>query len=188
MIPSNIQGDAQFAGVFAAIGLALATIGSAISSVVSGFMALSWWQMPLAIIGILLLISGPSMILTAMKLHRRNLGSILDANGWAINTRARINITMGHYMTSVATLPKDSKRCFDDPFEEEKSHWKTWLALIIATIIALFCFLPGFSPYRRNICNFMGWTCSSDTTETNNQETPNVASATTTVTSETATK
>ena len=145
---------AQYAGIFAAVGLALATIGSAISSVVSGFMALSWWQMPLAIIGILLLISGPSMIITAMKLHKRNLGSILDANGWAINTRARINITMGRYLTSVAKLPENSKRNFDDPFKEEKNHWRMWLSIILVILILLFCFLPGFADSRHMVKAF----------------------------------
>ncbi len=145
---------AQFAGIFAAIGLALATIGSAISSVVSGFMALSWWQMPLAIIGILLLISGPSMILTAMKLHKRNLGSILDANGWAINTRARINITMGRYLTSVAKLPDNAKRNFDDPFKEEKSNLKYWLIGILVILLLLFFLLPGFGDSRKCIHDF----------------------------------
>ena len=152
--PASNFNAAQFAGIFAAVGLALATIGSAISSVVSGFMALSWWQMPLALIGILLLISGPSMILTAMKLHKRNLGSILDANGWAINTRARINITMGRYMTSVATLPKDSKRCLDDPFEEEKNHWRMWLSIILVVLLLMFFFLPGFADSRHMVKAF----------------------------------
>ncbi len=145
---------AQFAGIFAAIGLALATIGSAISSVVSGFMSLSWWQMPLAIIGILLLISGPSMIITAMKLHRRNLGSILDANGWAINTRARINITMGRYLTSIAKLPENSKRNFDDPFKEEKNHWRMWLSIILVILLLMFFFLPGFADSRHMVKAF----------------------------------
>ena len=117
-------------------------------------MALSWWQMPLAIIGILLLISGPSMILTAMKLHKRNLGSILDANGWAINTRARINITMGRYLTSVAKLPDNAKRNFDDPFKEEKNHWRMWLTIILVILLLMFFFLPGFAESRHMVKAF----------------------------------
>jgi hypothetical protein len=117
-------------------------------------MALSWWQMPLAIIGILLLISGPSMIITAMKLHRRNLGSILDANGWAINTRARINITMGRYLTSIAKLPENSKRNFDDPFKEEKNHWRMWLTIVLVVLLLMFFFLPGFADSRHMVKTF----------------------------------
>ena len=81
---------AKFAGIFAAIGLALGAVGSAITAVVTGFMGLQMWQMPLAIFAALLVVSGPSMILAAMKLRQRNLGPLLDAGGWAINARAKV--------------------------------------------------------------------------------------------------
>lgn len=160
--PASSFNAAQFAGIFAAVGLALATIGSAISSLVSGFMELAWWQMPLAIIGILLLISGPSMILTAMKLAKRNLGSILDANGWAINTRARINIPMARYMTSLAVLPKDAKRCLDDPFEEEKSYWKVWVVVIIIALCAFFWFAPDTWSIKASAMHACGMQTTAD--------------------------
>jgi hypothetical protein len=127
----------KFAGIFAAIGLALAAIGSAVASVVSGFMALTWWQMPLAILGILLLISGPSMLLAAMRLRQRNLGSILDANGWAVNTRAQINMAFGKTLTHLAELPDGSIRSFDDPFAEKKSPWKFYLAVVVILAVIL---------------------------------------------------
>ncbi|NLF96270.1 MAG: hypothetical protein GX569_05985 [Candidatus Riflebacteria bacterium] len=125
----------KFAGIFAAIGLALAAIGSALASVVSGFMSLTWWQMPLAIIGILLLISGPSMILAALRLRQRNLGAMLDAGGWAVNTRARINMKFGRTLTRMAELPAGSLRSLDDPYYEKKTPWR--LYLIIAIIVLL---------------------------------------------------
>ena len=82
---------AKFAGIFAAIGLALGAIGTAVATVLGGFMSLPLWQMPLAIAGIILFISGPSMLMAYMKLRQRNLGPILDACGWAVNTKASIN-------------------------------------------------------------------------------------------------
>ncbi|HAA02291.1 MAG TPA: hypothetical protein DCE18_02835, partial [Syntrophobacteraceae bacterium] len=63
----------KFAGIFAAIGLAIGAIGTAIASVLTGFLNLSWWQMPLAVGGLLLLISGPSMVIAYFKLRKRNL-------------------------------------------------------------------------------------------------------------------
>ena len=72
----------KFAGIFAAIGLAIGAIGTAIASVVTGFISLVWWQMPLAILGLILLISGPSVLLAYLKLRKRNLAPLLDANGW----------------------------------------------------------------------------------------------------------
>ncbi len=160
--PASSFNAAQFAGIFAAVGLALATIGSAISTVVSGFMGLAWWQMPLAIIGILLLISGPSMIMTAMKLHNRNLGAILDANGWAINTKARINITMGRFLTSLAKLPKNSKRCLDDPFEEENNTWKYWVIGILIVLCLIGWYAPDTYCWKAELKSFVGMELSAE--------------------------
>lgn len=122
---------AKFAGIFAAIGLALGAIGSAIAATVSGFLGLALWQMPLAVVGALLVISGPSMMLAALKLRQRNLGPLLDASGWAINTRARINISFGEALTHLARLPPGASRSLIDPYADKKSRWKTWLALAL---------------------------------------------------------
>ncbi|MBU1105676.1 MAG: hypothetical protein KKB51_03325 [Candidatus Riflebacteria bacterium] len=127
----------KFAGIFAAIGLALAAIGSTFASIVAGFISLSWWQMPLAIIGILLVISGPSMILAAIRLRQRNLGAILDANGWAVNTRAQINMAFGKTLTRMAKLPVGSARSYDDPFATKKSNWRLYLTLAIIIFLLL---------------------------------------------------
>lgn len=142
----------KFAGIFAAIGLALAAIGSAIASVVSGFLGLLWWQMPLAAAGIIMLISGPSMVLAAMRLRHRNLGSILDANGWAVNSKAQINLAFGKTLTSMAELPRGAIRSFDDPFAERKSPWKLYLLLILIVVAALVWLqTPGACDYTRSL-------------------------------------
>ena len=112
---------AKFAGIFAAIGLAFGAIGSVLASIVGGFLALTWWKMPLAFLGIILAISGPSMILAWLKLRKRNLAPVLDANGWAINAKATINIAFGATLTHLAKLPKNSKLNFNDPFTKKKN-------------------------------------------------------------------
>ncbi len=124
----------KFAGIFAAIGLALAALGTAITSVVSSFISLEWWQIPLAILGILLVISGPSMVLAALKLRKRSLGGILNANGWAINTKARISISMGKSMTSIAELPSNSITTYRHPYGKKGISKKTLSILIIIAI------------------------------------------------------
>jgi hypothetical protein len=94
------------------------------------------WQVPLAILAILLAISIPSMVLAWLKLQKRNLGPILDANGWAINARARINVPFGGSLTQVAALPPGSSRDLTDPFAEKKSPWpKIIIFLIILAIV-----------------------------------------------------
>jgi hypothetical protein len=110
----------KFVGIFAAIGLAVGAIGTAIASLVAGFLGLTWWKMPIAFIGLLLLISGPSMIIAYLKLRKRNLAPILDANGWAINASAVVNIQFGNTLTHLAELPKGAKINLNDPFTKKK--------------------------------------------------------------------
>lgn len=110
----------KFVGIFAAISLALGAIGTAIASVIGGFMGLVWWKMPFAVLGVILLISGPSMILAYLKLRKRNLAPILDANGWAINANVIVNITMGNLLTHLADLPRGAKLNLNDPFSKKK--------------------------------------------------------------------
>ena len=138
----------KFAGIFAAIGLALGAIATAIVSILSGFFKLPWWQMPLVILGIIALISGISVIMAWFKLRQRNLGRLLDANGWAVNTRAKINIPFGASLTGLARLPQGAVRKLSDPFEEKKSPWKTWLILILMVAAALLAWNRGWIPLK----------------------------------------
>ena len=127
----------KFAGIFAAIGLAVGALGTAAAAVVTGLLALKWWQLPLAVAGLLLLISGPAVIVAWFKLRSRNLGPILDANGWAVNARARINIPFGTSLTQVATLPEGAERALTDPYAEKERPWKTYAFIAIVVFIAL---------------------------------------------------
>ena len=114
---------AKFAGIFAAIGLAIGAIGGILASVVSGIISLRLWQVPLAVAGLMLVVSGPSMVLAWFKLKRRNLGPILDACGWAINARVRINIPFGASLTALPHLPEGAHRSLVDPYAEKKPVW-----------------------------------------------------------------
>lgn len=128
---------AKFAGIFAAIGLAIGAIGSAVAAVATGFMGLRFWQMPLAVGGALMLISGPAMLLAYMKLRQRNIGPILDANGWAVNARAKINVPFGGSLTKIAELPESASRSLEDPFVEHKSSKPTWIVIGLVVYIFL---------------------------------------------------
>lgn len=133
----------KFAGIFAAIGLAIGAIGTAIASLLSGFFKLAWWQMPLVVVGVILFISGPSVFLAWLKLRQRNLGRLLDANGWAVNTRAKINIPFGASLTSMARLPQGATTSLFDPFAEKKRHWRRWLFMLVVIIAAVFFWRTG---------------------------------------------
>jgi len=134
---------AKFAGIFAAIGLAVGALGTALASIVAGFFGLKLWQMPVALTGLVLIISGPSMVSAALKLRQRNLGPLLDANGWAVNTRAKINLAFGRALTDIARLPAGAERSLDDPFAEKTRPWGAYLFLLAAILLTLVLWKQG---------------------------------------------
>lgn len=124
-------------GVVAALGVAVGAIGGALASLATGVMSLDHWKIPLVFAGLMLMVSGPSMLIAFMKLRKRNLGPILDANGWAVNARARINVPFGSSLTGVAVLPPGSPRDLVDPFAEKKRPWKLYITLVVILCVAL---------------------------------------------------
>lgn len=130
---------AKFAGIFAAIGLAIGALGAALAAIFSGLMSLLWWQWPLVFLGIIAAISGPAMLMAWFKLRRRSVGPILDANGWAVNTEAKINIPFGTQLTQLAHLPEGSDRSLHDPYAQKRTLWP-WLLLIVVVLAGLLWF------------------------------------------------
>ena len=51
---------------------------------------------------LLLIVSAPSMVLAWLKLRRRNIAPLLNANGWAVNAASKISIPFGETLTDVA--------------------------------------------------------------------------------------
>ena len=96
---------AKFAGIFAAIGMALGMIGTALVTVAEGMSGFAWWQYLVILVCLLLVISGPSMIMAYMKLRRRNLAPVLNANGWAVNADAIISVPFGRTLTEQVAFP-----------------------------------------------------------------------------------
>jgi len=133
----------KFLGLFAVLGMALGTICSFLLSLLTGFLKLTWWQMPLVIIAILLVISGPAMIKAYLKLRKRNLSPLLNANGWAVNAKVLVNVTFGQTLTHIAKYPLVKMK---DPFAEKKMPvWKKillWLAFIIIAAGVVYFILP----------------------------------------------
>ncbi len=120
-------------GIFAAIGLALGAIGTAVASIANALFALSWWQFPLILVGLFTLISGPSFVLAWLKLRKRTLGPVLDASGWAVNSMVPINFTLGNALTTTAHLPGNAVRNYTDPLRRNR-HWPV-IVLLAALLL-----------------------------------------------------
>ena len=126
-------------GTIALIGTAIGGISALLAGFLKTLFGLGWW-IPLGVLGVILLISGPSMILAALKLKRRNLAPLLDANGWAINTRARINIPFASHLTKLARLPEGTIPSIRNPFEDPKrrrAHAIRWTIAILVVLAVL---------------------------------------------------
>ncbi|MBR1575326.1 MAG: phage holin family protein [Bacteroidales bacterium] len=126
---------AKFAGIFAAIGMAVGALGVALAALFRGIFALKWWQLLLVIAAIMLIISGPACFIAWRKLRRRNLGPVLNANGWAVNSKVLVNILFGKTLTSVAKYPIVKG---GDPFVKKTPLWRKILRWLIALLIVAF--------------------------------------------------
>ena len=140
---------AKGAGIFAAVSVALSVLSAAFAYIANSLASLGWlW--PLALVGVFLCISGPSVLIAWFKLRRRSLGPLLDASGWAVNQGAPINLVMGQTLTSVGKMPPDARRNMDDPYRLTARMRKTrnrirfwfWFLFILALAVgsfALYC-------------------------------------------------
>ena len=120
----------KFAGIFAAFGIALGSLGTALTNIFSGVLNMPIYKTVLAIIAILLVISGPAMVMAWLKLRRRNIAPLLNANGWAVNASSKISIPFGETLTDIARYPKLKIK---DPYAKSgMPTWKKWVISIVA--------------------------------------------------------
>lgn len=128
-------------GTIALIGTAIGGISAMVGALLDKLLGLGPW-LPLGVLGLVFLISGPAMLLAYMKLRQRNLAPILDANGWAINTKAKMNVPFGSALTHIAKLPANAERSLDDPYAEKPNPWKARLTLL-AIVVLGYCWFIG---------------------------------------------
>ena len=119
-------------GSVAAIGVAMGSLGTAFGYFAKTFADVSDWQIPLLLMALVMVISGPSMLIAFLKLRKRSLGPILDANGWAVNAKAGMTVPFGGALTATATIPPEALLDAGDKFAEKRSLWpKVALAVFL---------------------------------------------------------
>lgn len=131
---------AKFAGIFAAIGMAIGYIGAFFTSLGAGISSVLHQNFGFLIflgiiLAIMLCISGPAMIMAAIKLRRRNLAPILNANGWAVNADTIVNIMFGATLTDQVQFPLIK---MNDPFAKKTmAAWKKWLIGVVCFLVVV---------------------------------------------------
>ncbi len=141
--PKSAFDVSKFLGLFAVLGMALGTICGFLLELFTNFLKLKWFQIIGVIIGIMLVISGPSMLLAWMKLRKRDLAPILNANGWAVNAKILVNIVFGPTLTKMASFPT-----LTDPFAKKGMPlWQKilYVLLFLAAVFAALYFSNALS-------------------------------------------
>ena len=107
-------------------------IGTALSGLVDSLSGLGW-KLILVFVGIILAISGPAMVMAWLKLRRRNIAPLLNANGWAVNASSKISILFGETLTDIAKYPKLKLK---DPYaRKDLAPWKKWVISLSALVV-----------------------------------------------------
>ncbi len=93
----------------------------------------------MAVVAILLVISGPAMIMAWFKLRKRNLSPLLNANGWAVNADAIVSVMFGSTLTDQAQFPliKTPKSA------KELARNKKRMAIAIAVFVVIIAIVLG---------------------------------------------
>jgi hypothetical protein len=125
----------KMVGIIAALGVGIGALGTLFGGFVSGFLELQpWWAKLVAVAGMVLVVSGPSVLVAWLKLRHRTLGPILDACGWAVNGRVRINLPLGSALTDTAVLPPGARRVLEDPYADDGAKRRRralWAAAVL---------------------------------------------------------
>ena len=125
-------------GKIAVITMAGAAVMGVVTLIVNTLKSLTWWQWIVLIVVLMLVISLPSVFIAWRKLRKRDLGPILNANGWAINAASYVRGKFAKNLTQVAKFPKLTAV---DPVARRKAGWRKFFLWLLFLLVAAFCFL-----------------------------------------------
>ncbi|NQU45068.1 hypothetical protein HQ520_17425, partial [bacterium] len=121
--------------------IGVAALGSAFAYITKALSAVEWQHVIFVTMGILLVLMGPSLAISWWKLRRRDLTTLLEASGWAINTRMRITGGLGELFTRIPGLPEGSRKQRRDlvPAFTKKTGQRRvrWLRVLVISLIGM---------------------------------------------------
>ena len=125
-------------GLLIGLSVAGAAIGSAFAFIVKTLAGLKFYQIGLGLLVAVLVVLLPVAIIAVTKLRRQDLSALLEACGWAINVRMRLNRAQRRYFTRYAPYPKGA----------EGTPGRRWLRLVLLVVILVGLAVGGYYAVR----------------------------------------
>ncbi|MCK5083118.1 MAG: hypothetical protein KAR31_09460, partial [Candidatus Omnitrophica bacterium] len=126
-------------------GVAIAALGSSFAYVTKALSQVKPGHVFVTLGGLVVVILLPGMVMGFLKIRKRDMGVLLEALGWAVNVRMRLNNTLGRLFTHTPYLPegarkerRDAVKQFVKEFGYTPSGSRTpAIIVLIALLIAL---------------------------------------------------
>ncbi|MGE9297014.1 MAG: hypothetical protein ACQKBV_12075 [Puniceicoccales bacterium] len=133
------SGGMNVGGMLAGGGVAIAALSSSFAYIAQQVKALPDVYFFYTAGLVLFFIIGPSLLLGFFRLRARDVGMVLEASGWAINGKMRLNLKLANDLTHVGRFPKSAHKVEYAYLKEEarvrrKRFWISFLS--VAGIIA----------------------------------------------------
>ena len=121
-------------GKIGVITIAITAVVGVLTAILATLKSLVWWKWLVLLAVLVLVISLPSVFIAWRKLRKRDLGPVLNANGWAINAASLVSVKFGKGLTQLAKYPKLTAV---DPAARRKAAWRTfWCVFAALAVIA----------------------------------------------------
>lgn len=87
-------------------GIGIAALGSSVAFIAKSLQNVSIWTVLIVLAGIMVIFGGPMVVISLVKLYRRDLSRFLESCGCAVNRHMRLTRRMGGIFTFVPKRPK----------------------------------------------------------------------------------
>lgn len=118
-------------------GVGLAAVGSSFAFILNTIRGASFTMILCVILGIVLLITVPSLIVSYVKISRRNVAIFLEAAGWSVNARMKLSYSMGKIFTYSPRIPAEAELKKNDPSERNRKPLSKFQKFLIGFFFLL---------------------------------------------------
>ncbi|MBQ4481065.1 MAG: hypothetical protein II943_10550 [Victivallales bacterium] len=129
--PAPKDGGGNKAMMFAGVGMAFAALSSAFAFICKTLSSMSTVAILVSLLAVILILLTPIALLAILKLRRQDLSSLLEGNGWAINSRLRLTRKQRKSFSRGGRFPKDAE---GTPYKRFL-HFIAWLVFILVVVI-----------------------------------------------------